>query len=230
MTPKATRLFLVFVLLLQFFTQPEVYAQGVSFSYLIPKNGYLSAPISPFSIRGVGIGKTVGIETGFTLYSMPGLAMKDLPFASDKPLTGPNWTILIPIEMTLSTKMGKMGFKLMAGGFSLVPLSTRINEGNMDRALAKYEQWDVATSNFKMKTHLGFGWMAGGELQYRINRKLAITTEIQYLKGASKSTIKGRYAGGTIGQNIQEKDINFQNAKTSLEGLEISLGVKLGGK
>ncbi len=38
-------------------TTVAVHAQefGLSFSYFIPKNGYFSTPISPFSIRGLGV-------------------------------------------------------------------------------------------------------------------------------------------------------------------------------
>ena len=206
------------------------FSQGLAFSYLLPKNGYLSAPISPFSIRGVGIGKTVGLETGFTLYSMPGLSMSDLPFESNKPLTGPNWAVLVPMELILAGDFGDIGLKVMGGGFGLWTLSSRINEGNMDRALAKYEGWDVTTSDFEMKTKIGWGWMAGGEIEYRVNKKFAITIEAQYLKGKSKSAIKGTYAGGNSGGVIVEKEAHFRESKTNLEGLELSIGVKLGGK
>ncbi len=224
--------FKTIILLISFATLAigQAQSQGLSFSYLAPKNGYLSAPISPFSIRGVGIGKIVGIETGFTLYSIPGLAMEGLPFESDKPLSGPNWSVLIPLELTLGGKFGNLGLKVMGGGFGLLNLNSRINEGNMDRALAQYENWDVATSNFDMKTQIGYGWMAGGEIEYRVNKKFSITIETQYLKGASQSAITGTYAGGNFGETIVQKQADFSDSKTSLEGLEFSLGVKLGGK
>ncbi|MEP4534810.1 MAG: hypothetical protein ABJ004_17085 [Cyclobacteriaceae bacterium] len=204
--------------------------QGISFSYLVPKNGYVSAPISPFSIRGVGIGGMVGLETGFTLYSIPGLGMSGLPFESDKPLTGPNWSVLIPGQATLSIGGGPITLKLLAGGFFIWHANSRINKGNLDRAIADYENWDVVTSNMKMDSKPGFGWMAGTEIEYQVNNKFAITAEVQYLKGESDSALTGSYSGGAVGSEITTKPANFDTATTQLEGIEISLGVKLRGK
>src|SRR5690606_38500619 len=50
---------------------------GLSFSYFIPKDGYFSTPISPFSIRGLGVDLTrnIALETGASLYRMSGLNM-----------------------------------------------------------------------------------------------------------------------------------------------------------
>ena len=65
------------------------FSQGLSFSYLIPKDGYLSAPVSPFSVRGLGLDfGLIEVETGFTLYSIGGLGMTDLPFEVNEPLMG----------------------------------------------------------------------------------------------------------------------------------------------
>ena len=77
-------------------------SQGVSFSYLIPTNGYISAPVSPFSLRGIGLefGDYLGVTTGGTLYYMSGLSMEDLPFANDKPFTGPHFSVLVPAQLT----------------------------------------------------------------------------------------------------------------------------------
>jgi opacity protein-like surface antigen len=202
-------------------------AQGISFSYLLPKNGYLSAPISPFSIRGIGIGNVLGVETGFTLYSIPGLAMDGLPFDSNKPLTGPHWSVLVPAQITLSSGCGPVAIKFLGGGFVLWHLSSRINKGNLDRALASYENWDVALSDLELSMKSGFGWMLGTELEFQLNKKLAITTEVQYLSGSSKSSLTGSYSGGTIGGNIETKQANFDRLKSQLEGIEFSLGVKL---
>ncbi|WP_258104006.1 hypothetical protein [Marinoscillum sp. MHG1-6] len=213
-----------------FFICSDIMAQGVSFSYLIPKNGYLSAPISPFSIRGVGIGGRIGAETGFSLYSIPGLPMNGLPFETDRPISGQGWSILVPGQLTLSLKAGNVGIKFLGGGFAILNLSTSINKGNLDRALMAYEGWDVATSSINKKTKPGLGWMAGTEFEFKVNRKFSITAEVEYLSGSYETRINGSYAGGQLGQPIASKDLNFDNAKTLLEGIEISLGVKMGGK
>lgn len=81
---------------------------GLSFSYFVPKNGYFSAPISPFSIRGLGVdfNRNFAFETGTTLYRISGLSLKNLPFEYDGPLTGPNFTVFVPAELVLMLQAG----------------------------------------------------------------------------------------------------------------------------
>src|SRR6187402_3081984 len=78
-------------------------SMGLSFSYFIPKNGYFSTPISPFSIRGLGVdlNKYIALETGASLYRMSGLNVKDMPFQTKDAIVGPNFTILVPAELVL---------------------------------------------------------------------------------------------------------------------------------
>ena len=92
---------------------------GLSFSYFVPKNGYFSAPISPFSIRGLGVdfNRNFAFETGATLYRISGLSLKNLPFEYDGPLTGPNFTVFVPAELVLMLQAGDLEIDLKAGGF-----------------------------------------------------------------------------------------------------------------
>ena len=73
---------------------------GLSFSYFIPKNGYFSVPVTPFSIRGVGFDLTrfFAIESGFTLYRMSGMGVKGMPYESKNPLIGPFFSLMVPLE------------------------------------------------------------------------------------------------------------------------------------
>src|ERR1700712_1937899 len=79
---------------------------GLSFSYFIPRNGYFSTPISPFSLRGVGfnLNRYLAIQTGASLYRMSGLNMLGLPFDSKDPFVGPNFTLFVPLELVLQFK------------------------------------------------------------------------------------------------------------------------------
>src|SRR5688500_4675659 len=92
---------------------------GLSFSYFIPKNGDFSTPISPFSIRGLGVdlNRYIALETGASLYRMSGLNIKDLPFESKKSLVGPNFTILIPAEIVFNLKGSSVEFAIKGGVF-----------------------------------------------------------------------------------------------------------------
>lgn len=203
-------------------------SQGVSASFIIPKNGYFSAPVSPLSVRGLGLSfGLLGIETGASLYNMPGLPMSGLPFESDKPLTGPHWSILVPLQLSLTFDSDAMSVKFLGGGFGMGHIAPQINYGNMDRAIREYEGWDVANANLDVENKLGFGWMAGVELAFHVNDKFSITTEVQYLKGDTGAAITGEYSGGSIGGNIETRTVDYPDAVTALEGVEISIGVKM---
>ncbi|MFY0605277.1 MAG: hypothetical protein JXR10_01090 [Cyclobacteriaceae bacterium] len=199
-------------------------SQGVSVSYLIPKNGYLAAPISPFSIRGVGIGNIVGAETGITLYSIPGLAMEDLPFDYTKPLVGPHYSLLAPIQLFIKIPSKILNVKLLAGGFLWLNINPRINEGNMDRAFRDYESWTVANTDFDLKSKLGTGWMAGIEFEFKASQQFSITSEFSYLLGGAQTQLSGNYTGGD--SVIETKSFTTEDATILIQGIEISLGVK----
>lgn len=203
-------------------------AQGVSFSYLFPTDGYLSAPVSPFSLRGVGLDfGLVGVETGLTLYMVPGLPMEGLPFESQEPLVGPGFATLVPMQLTLGIKTQALSFKVLGGGFILWNINPQINYGNMDRAIRDFENWEVANSDLSMEGNLGFGWMAGVGFEFHVSSKFSITTDFQYLSSRVNSPIEGSYTGGTQTDGIITQRADFPDAQTLLQGLEISLGVNL---
>jgi len=221
------RLLLVIVLII--FANPQINAQGLSFSYLLPTKGYLSAPVSPFSIRGVGIGigKTISLETGFSLYSMPGMAISDLPFTSEEPLRGFHFGLLIPLALSAKIDLKYFNLLLSAGGFSIFHTNSRINEGNWDRAIIKFEQWDVATSDLRMKNQLGYGWLIGMAVEVPVNRQMSISTGVNYISGYSPSPVSGVYSGGNLGGAITTKAVDYTKAQTQVQGFELMIGVSL---
>ena len=92
---------------------------GLSFSYFIPRNGDFSIPISPFSIRGLGVNlnRFIALQTGASLYRMSGISMVDLPFESTNSLLGPNFTIFIPAELVFQLRAQQVQLDLKGGGF-----------------------------------------------------------------------------------------------------------------
>ena len=102
---------------------------GLSFSYFIPRNGDFSTPISPFSIRGLGIDlhRYVAIETGGSLYRMSGLNLKGLPFESNDALLGPNFTILVPLELVFQLRGPQVEFDIKGGGFFFYGFANKLN-------------------------------------------------------------------------------------------------------
>ncbi|MFT6856035.1 MAG: hypothetical protein ACJA0X_002012 [Cyclobacteriaceae bacterium] len=215
--------FLIFLLLITY----QSYSQGVAFSYFIPKNGEIAAPISPFSIRGIGIGKTIGIETGASFYFIPGLPAKDLPLSTTESIFGPLYTFLIPLQLFLDIPMGPARLKFTGGGFSWYNLAAKINNGNLDKALRKHTDWDVVNSDYHFKNQIGWGLISGLEIEFQITKSAALSIQTQYLKGSTKTPMKGSFSGGDLGGNITTSTLDFTKAKASLEGLEISIGISL---
>jgi hypothetical protein len=223
---KSIRLFAFIIL-----TTSVLHAQdfGLSFSYFIPKNGYLSTPISPFSIRGLGfdINRFLAFETGASLYRMSGLNLKDLDgpltIKSKDALIGPNFTILVPVELVIQLKGSRVEFDIKGGGFFFYGFDQKINYGNFDRAIRTAEQWAVANSEFKFKNHPGFGYHAGAELTVFVTNQVGISLESNYLVGASKFPLKGLYTGGNA--TLETKQVDYAQAKIDFTGLEVSIGL-----
>lgn len=200
-------------------------AQGVSFSYLIPTDGSISAPVSPFSIRGIGFGfnRHVGIETGASLYLMSGLPIRNLPFETEKPAIGPHAAILLPLQLTVGTGMGRFGIWLKGGGFGLAHIKPTLNYGPIDRGIAAFENWAVANADFDFENNLGAGWIAGVDLDYAYSEDVTITFGVQYLKGRSDFPIEGSYSGTGNGV-LLTRDVQYEDSFIGLEGWEISIG------
>jgi len=214
-------------LLVSILATTTVHAQefGLSFSYFIPKNGYFSTPISPFSIRGIGFDIThfLAVETGGSLYRMSGLNVKDLPFETKDALVGPNFTILVPLELVIQLKGSSVEFDIKGGVFGFYGFSQKINYGNLDRAIRKYEGWNVANSEFTFGNKPGWGYHAGAELTVYFTQQLGISLETNYLMGQSSFPLKGSYTGGIA--TLETRPVEYNDAKIDLTGLEFSIGV-----
>jgi hypothetical protein len=215
------------ILLLVCITTTAAQAQefGLAFSYFIPKNGYFSTPISPFSIRGIGfdITKFLALETGGSLYRMSGLNVKGLPFESKDALVGPNFTIFVPVELVIQLKGQTVEFDIKGGVFGFYGFSQKINYGNFDRAIREFEGWEVVNSDFTYENKPGWGYHAGAELTVYVTQQVGVSIETNYLMGDSAFPLKGTYSGGT--SSIETKPIEYKDAKIDLTGLEFSIGL-----
>lgn len=203
---------------------------GLSFSYFIPRNGYFSTPISPFSFRGVGVNlnRFIAVETGFSLYRMSGMNMLDLPFSTKDPLLGPNFTLFVPVELVLEFKGQQAEFDIKGGGFAFYGFDQKLNSGNFDRAIRTFEGWDVANADLSFDNHPGFGYHVGVEFIVPVTRQFSVSLEINYLMGTAKLPLTGSYTGGTILGGLETKTADYPNSKVDFTGLEFSIGVTFG--
>jgi len=198
---------------------------GLSFSYFLPKNGEFSTPISPFSIRGLGVdfNNFLALETGASLYRMAGLNLKGIPLESKKPLLGPNFTIFVPAELVIQLKGNRASFDIKGGGFFFYGFANKINYGNLDRAIRDAQGLQVVNSEVTFRNHPGFGYHAGAELTIFVTSQIGISLESNYLIGEAKFPLSGSYTG--YGTGIENALINYQDAKIDFTGLEFSIGV-----
>lgn len=198
---------------------------GLSFSYFLPKNGYFSTPISPFSIRGLGfdINRFLAIETGASLYRMSGLNLKSLPLESKEPLVGPNFTVLIPLELVIQLRGSRVEFDIKGGGFFFYGFDQKLNYGNLDRAVRKSQQWQVANSDFTFENNPGFGYHGGVELTVYVTSQVGVSLESNYFVGDAKFPMAGSVAGGNTA--IETISANFTDARIDFTGLEFAIGL-----
>lgn len=204
---------------------------GLSFSFFFPKDGEFSTPISPFSFRGVGVSlnEFVGVETGFSLYRMTGMAVKDLPFESDKSIVGPNFTLLVPLELVLTAALPQVEMSIKGGGFGFYAFDNKINHGNMDTALAGWDELNasVVDSNFDGKGAVGFGYHFGGEVILYVFESFGLSLEANYFVGGADFPLTGTidYYSQTTNTFEEDEPADFQDAQIDMTGLEISIGI-----
>jgi len=220
------KLSLTFLIIISFY-KANSQDVGLSFSYFFPKNGDFSVPVTPLSFRGLGFDFTSfsGIETGITLYRMSGMNVKDIPFESKKALVGPFFSVMVPLELVIFAKGKRSVIKLKGGGFAFYNFDTKLNNGNIDRALKEDLGWVVLNSDLESDNNIGLGILFGGEIIYYVNKKFGLNVEVQYLSGGSDLNLRGTYSG-LPGENdsFQTEDALYPDSKLDFTGLEISLG------
>ncbi|MFW5759728.1 MAG: hypothetical protein ACOCXH_01965 [Cyclobacteriaceae bacterium] len=205
---------------------------GLSFSYFIPRNGHFAVPVSPFSYREVGINFNdyLSLETGFSVYLMPGLGVTDLPFEAEEPLMGPLVSLMVPLELVLQFYLPNQVIRIKAGGFGFYNIFSQIREGNLDRAIADWQNLDVVTSNFDYDNLPGFGLMGGLKYIVYLQKNFGITLGVNYLLGNAPLNLNGSYLGGVTGGSVQNfTDVEFEESKLDFTGFEFSIGVLVGG-
>jgi len=227
MMPKKLIGFLTLSLIWAFYAMPlRSQDLGMSFSFFFPRNGYFSVPVSPFSIRGLGVHPTnfFSIESGFSLYRMSGLNVIDIPFETKEPLMGPMFSIFIPLEAVLEAHAGNVVFRAKGGGFGFYNFINHINYGNLDRAIADFYQWDIANADLDYENRIGFGYMYGGEVIFYVTRQFGINIELNYLAGGSDVNFQGT-ATGANSNGMESIEINYPDARIDYTGWEITFGI-----
>ncbi|MEM9856664.1 MAG: hypothetical protein AAF843_04890 [Bacteroidota bacterium] len=225
-TLKVSVLVSLFILLMN--NGAKAQEVGLSFSYFLPKNGYFSTPISPFSLRGIGVdlNRYFALQTGFSLYRMSGLNIKDIgDFESKDALVGPNFTLMVPVELVLQFVGQRQEFRVKGGGFGFLTFDNKLNYGNLDKAIRRFESWEVANSSFDYDNQPGFGYFFGAEYVIFLTRQWGLSLEANYLVGDAGFGLSGSYTGGNTTGGLTTREVAYEDAKLDLTGLELSIGI-----
>lgn len=219
----------LFISLFFLFTFKTVNAQ-IGFSYFIPEKGSLSIPVAPFSYTYTWQPlKYFKLLPSAAIFSIGGMSVTGLPagFDNSKPLMGPFYSISLSLMPQLSIPMGMFELDIGAGYFGSYNLLLKVNNGNMDRMMRMYEQWDVCNTEFTFTNNISHGFIMGGSLTIWLNKKkeLGIAPGLVYYMGSSKLKLKGNYSGGIINQIITTKEISFPASKLNYKGYMIQIGV-----
>lgn len=200
---------------------------GVSASFFLPKNGYFSAPISPLSIRGVSLigNNFFSIDIGGSLYRMSGMNITGIPFESKEAMIGPFFNIMVPLEAVLHLGNSTTSLLFKGGGFAFYNLGTKLNYGNIDRAIKESQQLEVANADFTFDNTFGYGYEFGVEYIQYLNRQFGITLGANYYIGGANLNLAGTVKGVDNGGNLIEESVAYNEAKLDYTGLEISIGV-----
>lgn len=200
---------------------------GISASFFIPKNGYFSAPISPLSIRGVSLASAgiFSIDIGGSLYRMSGMSITKVPFDTRNPMVGPFFNVMVPLEAVINLGNSNSSFLIKGGGFVFYNFGTKLNYGNLDRAMVDYLNLEIANSDFNFDNTIGYGYEFGIEYIQYLNRQFGITLGANYYIGGANLNLRGTVKGVGINGNISTTPIDFQDAKLDYTGLEISVGL-----
>ncbi|ELR73568.1 hypothetical protein C900_02653 [Fulvivirga imtechensis AK7] len=157
---------------------------------------------------------------------MSGLNVKDIEdFKTEDPILGPNFTILVPVELVLQFVGRGQEFRIKGGGFGFYGFDNKLNYGNLDKAIRKYEGWDVANSAFDFDHGLGLGYFFGAEYIIFVTRQWGLSLEANYFVGDAGLGLKGSYTGGMMTGPLETKQKDYADSKVDFTGLEISIGI-----
>ena len=227
------KLLLILSLIVVFGYINQAKSQEIGFSFLLPVKGYFSIPVSPLSIRGLGVNlhPNFSISTGFTLYRMSGMSLTDVPFTSEVPVVGPFFNITMPLDATIKINFGSTTYlKISGGGVGFVNFATQINQGALDRAMRDELGYTVLNSNMTYNDKFGWGWNAGAQFVQFVNSKIGIFVSVNYIKCTSKVTLEGTYSAYSESAGYVTGTANYDGAKLNYVGYEVGAGVVIKSK
>lgn len=204
---------------------------GVGFSALFPNDGEFSVPISPLSIRGLGIGgDNFTITTGFTFYRMSGLSAIGFPFDYNQSIVKPFNSFLVPLEANAILPTGDWSFDVHFGVFWAFNGASGLNKGDFNEALKDHLDLLFLNTTLDHETNTSFGLIYGLDITYYITKQIGIKFSGTYLDGGSDLNINGTYQGIDNNGNPENGTIDFNESKLDYRGFEVGVGIVVKAK
>ena len=230
-----------FVILLLCFLMFAVLAGhtvGVSFSYLLPRNGWFSHPVPPLSLRNIDLsfGRYLGVGGSVSLYNIRGMGIKDSddnPIDMTDPLVGPFLSVLGSAVAKVFLPIRDLELQVSGGLFGCYNIDPPLMTGSLDRYLATATSgvtYEAVTSTVSSAGRWGWGFVFGGSTTYYIKGQIGISVGANYYIGGADLKLSGSYdaydeeSPGTPLDNEPLPD-TLKNARLDFTGLEIVLGV-----
>lgn len=232
--------FLLIATLLALLSAATAGGIGISFSYLIPRNGLFSHPVSPLSLRDIGfqLGRYFGLSGSLSLYSFAGMGLKDAgnqPIDTGGPAVGPFTSVLGSAVAKLILPMGNLELVGLGGLFGAFNINPPLMTGTLDRYLAGATSgvtYEAVTSRLTYNGRWGWGYLFGGSATYYLKGQFGLSLGALYYLGGADLKLAGTYDaydadegyGARLGQPLPAA---LRGARIDFTGLEILIGLSM---
>lgn len=202
---------------------------GFGFSYLFPRGGNFSAPVSPISLRGVGFRLgPVMIESGIIWYRMAGLGVQGLPFTYDEAITEPFNSFIIPLTAGIELGGKDLSFIPRVGAFYAINTLYDPREGAFSRGFERINPaYELVWTNTSLEQNNTFGFFTGIEAVVRVSEKVKLKFGTNYYLGSSALDPNGSYTALRKDGTIERGLFDFPNTDLDFTGLEFTIGIAI---
>lgn len=202
---------------------------GFGFSYLFPRGGSFSAPVSPISLRGVGFRLgPVMLESGIIWYRISGLGVQGLPFNYDEPITEPFNSFILPLTAGIEIGGKDLSFVPRIGAFYAINTLYNPREGSFSRGFERINpRYELVWTDTRLEQNNTFGLLTGIEAVLRVSDKIKIKLGTNYYLGASALNPSGSYTALLKDGTIERGTFEFPDTDLDFTGLEFTIGIAI---
>jgi hypothetical protein len=214
---------------------------GITLSYFIPRDGWFSHPVSPLSIRDVGVslGRYFGLAGSLSLYGIAAMGITDAegtPLELGGPAVGPFHSLLgslvgkviIPIKVRQVVKLELVGRGGVFGCYNIAP---QLMTGTVERYLAATAPggpYEAVNASLTSDGRWGWGWLFGGSVTYYVTAQVGVSLGALYYLGGAPLKLSGTFdaydSGGLAADDASLPSL-LQGARLDYSGLELLVGV-----